>query len=299
MPELPEVESLRLGLENKIINSKILSCEILKLKIVSGNGTKRKADKKKALEFINSIRNRKIKSINRIAKNLIINLDDDSILIVHLKMTGQLVFVDKKQNKTLGGHPIINSYTHDLPNKHTCIIFNLNNGVLFYNDIRMFGYVLYYKNILEAKNLGHFKNIGLDPFDKNFTFDYFKTEIKKKNKNLKSVLLDQDIVTGCGNIYTDEICFASKVLPTRNCKTLSDTELKLIYKNIKNILSLAIKHGGSSISNYLLADGSKGNYTKLHKIYGKSGEKCKSCKNILEKSIVSGRGTVFCKFCQK
>lgn len=299
MPELPEVEALRLGLEKKILGSKILDCKILKPKIVSGNSTKRKASLKNSNNFIKSVQNKKIRSLKRLAKNLIVEFTDDSVLVVHLKMTGQLVFVNHKKEYVLGGHPITESYINSLPNKHTCLIFKLDNGELFYNDVRMFGYVLYYKNIKEAKELGHFKNIGLEPFDKNFTLNYLKKEIKKKNRNLKSVLLDQSIVNGCGNIYSDEVCFAAKVLPTRNCKKLKDFEIALLYKNIKRILALAIKHGGSSISNYLLADGSRGNYARLHKVYGRDGEKCFICKSILKKEIVAGRGTVFCPHCQK
>ncbi len=299
MPELPEVESLRLGLVSKIVGSKIFEVEILKSKIVSGNGTSRKESKAKTEKFLEGLRGRKIKEIRRIAKNLIIELDNESVLVIHLKMTGQLVFVGKNKEKTLGGHPITKSYTDDLPNKHTAIIFNLNNGKLFYNDVRMFGYVLFYNNLLEAKKQGHFKNIGLEPFDKEFTFNYFKNELKKKNKNIKAVLLEQSIVNGCGNIYADEVCFASKVLPMRSCKSLNEREISLLYKNIKNILSLAIKHGGSSVSNYLLADGSRGNYARLHKVYKRAGEKCKVCGNILEKDTVAGRTTVFCRECQK
>ena len=299
MPELPEVESLRLGLNRKLSKSKIKSVQIIKPKLVSGNGTLRKISKKKTEEFIKEITGEKILNIKRIAKNLIIELSNEKILIVHLKMTGQLVFVDKKKNKTLGGHPIIKSFVDELPNKHTAIIFNLENGTLFYNDVRMFGYVLYFKNIGDARNHGLFKNIGLDPFDKNFTLEYFKKEIRKTNRNLKATLLDQKIVTGCGNIYTDEVCFASKVNPERNCKSLKDKEIENIYNNIKSILKTAIEHGGSSVSDYLLADGSRGNYARLHKVYGKGGEKCFNCKNILERKVVAGRATVFCKDCQK
>lgn len=299
MPELPEVESLRLGLNKRIIKGKIVSVEIIKPKLVSGNGTLRKISKNKSEEFIKETTGEKIVSIKRVAKNLIIELSNEKIIIVHLKMTGQLVFVDKKKNKTLGGHPIIKSFTDNLPNKHTAIIFNLNNGTLFYNDVRMFGYVLYFKNIINVKNHGLFKNIGLDPFDKNFTLEYFKKEIKNTNRNLKATLLDQKIVTGCGNIYTDEVCFASKVLPERSCKSLKDKEIESIYNNIKIILKTAIEQGGSSVSDYLLADGSRGNYAREHKVYGKGGEKCKICKNILEKKVIAGRATVFCKNCQK
>lgn len=299
MPELPEVESIRLGLEKKIINSKIKSVEVLKPKIIFGNGTKRRVSTKKIKEFKAGINGRKIKRLKRIAKNIILELDNEAVLIIHLKMTGQLVFLDKDKNRTLGGHPILESYTSSLPNKHTCLIFQLNNGQLFYNDVRMFGYVLYYKNILEAKKNNHFKNLGLDPFQKEFTLPYFEKEILKKNKNIKSVLLEQSIVTGCGNIYADEICFASHILPTRICKSLSPSEISLLYKNVKKILALAIKHGGSSVNNYLLIDGSRGNYARLHKVYGRAGQNCKICKTKLEKVIVAGRTTIFCKNCQK
>ncbi|MDQ1281855.1 MAG: Formamidopyrimidine-DNA glycosylase [Patescibacteria group bacterium] len=324
MPELPEVESLRLGLNKKIIGSKILNVKIIKPKLVSSNGTLRKVNKKKEEEFKKEIIGERIKQIKRVAKNLIIELNNEKILIVHLKMTGQLVFESKrthpksfpkylgkdtseqseeevgfKKERIIGGHPIIKSFTDDLPNKHTAIIFNLSNGTLFYNDVRMFGYVLYFKNILEAKNHGLFKNIGLDPFDKNFTLKYFKEGLGKTNRNLKATLLDQKIVTGCGNIYTDEVCFASKVLPKRNCKSLKEKDIENIYKNIKTILKSAIKHGGSSVSDYLLADWSRGNYAREHKVYGKGGEKCSVCKNILERKIIAGRATVYCKHCQK
>lgn len=163
----------------------------------------------------------------------------------------------------------------------------------------MFGYVLFYENLLTAKKSGHFKYLSLDPFEKDFSLKYFKNELKKKNKKLKTVFLEQSVVNGLGNIYSDEVCFASKVLPVRNCKSLNDEEIFLIYKNIKKILKLSIKLGGSSVSNYLLADGSRGNFANLLKVYGKSGKKCKTCKNILQKSLLSGRTTVFCPFCQK
>jgi formamidopyrimidine-DNA glycosylase len=193
------------------------------------------------------------------------------------------------------GQLLYNSDKH----KHTHIIFELSSGILHYNDVRKFGYVLYYKNISEAIRFGHFKNIGLEPFEKAFTLEYFQNEIRKKNKSIKTVLLEQSIVVGCGNIYADEICFASKVLPSRNCKTLSPEESKLLYQNIKSILKRAIKEGGSSISDYLLPDGTKGKYANSHKVYGRSGLSCSICGNILEKSIVSGRATVYCDVCQK
>jgi formamidopyrimidine-DNA glycosylase len=304
MPELPEVESLRAGLEKVLKGRTVKDIEIRNGKLVSGSGTKRTASKKKSFEFVDNLKDKKILSVKRRAKNIFIELDTKEIILVHLKMTGQLVYENQKTGKVknnivTGGHPIEELYRQTLPHKHTHIIFTLDSGTLYYNDVRKFGYVLYYKDIDAAIEANHFSKIGLEPFDPAFTFQYFRDEIKKKNKALKTVLLEQSVVVGCGNIYADEVCFASKVLPSRNCKTLTDTEIKLIHKNIIKMLRHAIDLGGSSISDYLLADGSRGNFAREHKVYGRGGEKCEICKNILEKSVIAGRTTVFCLICQK
>lgn len=280
MPELPEVETLRIGLEKVLIGNSILNVEIKNKKIISGNGTKRFSDKKKEIEFISGIINKKIISVARRAKNIIITLSDNSIILVHLKMTGQMVY-------------------DEAPHKHTHIIFKLKKGVLNYNDVRQFGYVLWYENLAGAVSAGHFQKLGFEPFDKNFRVSYFAENIIKKNKSIKAALLEQTVVVGCGNIYCDEICFASNILPTRNCKTLEKIEIENLYKNIIKILSKAIRLGGSSVSDYVAVNGESGKYANLHKVYGKSGLPCPICKNILEKTIISGRATVFCNTCQK
>ncbi len=314
MPELPEVEALRRGLVKTIVGSTILEVKILNEKLVSGKGTTRYADKNKTTEFTENLRGKKIVEIQRRAKNLIIILETQEIILVHLKMTGQLVFVPDKSPQ--------------FPHKHTYIIFKLDNGTLYYNDVRQFGYVLYFKEQLphpaspykgEEQLSDHFKNLGLEPFSENFTLEYFKNELKKmasKSKNsfslpIKKVLLEQKIVVGCGNIYCDEVLWASSVLPTRPIKSLKDFELEKIYENIKIILERAINSGGSSIANYLLADGKRGNYADFHNAYQKTGQKCKFkspqppldkggvapfiCTGIIEKINMSGRGTHFCQ----
>lgn len=163
----------------------------------------------------------------------------------------------------------------------------------------MFGYVLYYENILDARKVGHFQNLGVDPLSKDFTLKYFTEALKKKNKTIKAVLLEQSVVTGCGNIYTDEACFASSVRPTRLASKLTKLEVDHLYKNIKKILRLSIKHGGTSLSDYLNAEGKKGNFMKYLKVYGRAGEKCLNCGSVLKKIIVAGRTTVYCPKCQK
>jgi len=303
MPELPEVESVRRGLNKVLIGQTIKNVKVNNGKIVFSHSNIRQNSKAKTLSFINNITNKKIVKVSRRAKNIIIELSDESIILIHLKMTGQLVYVGAPsahpQEKIIGGHPITESYTATLPNKHTHIVIALDNGTLYYNDIRQFGYVLYYQSLAAAEQNKHFEKMGVEPLEKDFTPEYFESKIKLKNKSIKASLLEQDIVVGCGNIYADEICFASKVSPLRICKTLSSNEIKKIYTNIKKILQDAIDNGGSSISDYLLADGSRGNYANHHKVYGKAGEPCYTCKSPLLKCIVSGRATVYCNVCQK
>jgi formamidopyrimidine-DNA glycosylase len=306
MPELPEVEALRRGLQKVITGSTVLNVEVLNAKIVSGNGTKRTGSQEKKQEFQHSLENKTITGLERRAKNILINFDSGELLLVHLKMTGQLVFVpnksslNQKDGKTiLGGHPIEES-EHSLPHKHTYIIFTLNNGTLYYNDVRQFGYVLYFKSYAELDTLNHFEGLGVEPFDSEFTYAYFKSEILKKKTSIKKVLLDQSIVVGCGNIYADEVCFASHVLPTRICSTLTEKELQSMYENIPIILDKAIHSGGSSVANYLLADGKRGNYTDYHKVYKREGKKClnKNCTSTIVKMEHAGRGTHYCPTCQ-
>ena len=298
MPELPEVEALRLGLETRLVGAKINKITVLKGKIVSSHGTTRVENPLKILQFTTKPVGKKIIALERRAKNIIINLSDGSLFLVHLKMTGQLVFVSSDNEKVIGGHPTQES-TQTLPHKHTYIIFELDNGTLYYNDIRQFGYVLYYNNIQEAIDKQHFKTYGSEPLASDFNFNDFATKLKDKPGILKKVLLDQTVVVGCGNIYADEVCFASGVLPSRKCKSLTRPELQKLYNNIKRILHHAVEQGGSSIANYLLADGTRGNYADFHNVYGKKGKQCVICGIPLSSTVLAARTTIFCEKCQK
>jgi formamidopyrimidine-DNA glycosylase len=291
MPELPEVEALRLGLKTRLVGSKILKIKVKDGmgKLVSSNGTTRVSDPLKILEFENMALGRTITELDRRAKNIMIHLDDGSLFLVHLKMTGQLVFVSKDNVKVIGGHPMQES-TQDLPHKHTYITFELDTGTLYYNDVRQFGYVLYYPSMKALDDLNHFDKLGAEPLSQEFDYNTFSKKLKSKKSPIKKVLLDQTVVV---------VCFASGVLPTRMCDTLTRNETQKLYNNIKRILSHAVEQGGSSIANYLLADGSRGNYADYHNVYGKKGKPCVVCGNILSSSVVATRTTVFCKHCQK
>ncbi len=299
MPELPEVENLRIGLERAIVRQKIKSVKVEKPKLVSGKGTKRPPSLKKKLEFINGLTGERFLCIERRAKNLVFKLSHDKIIIVHLKMSGQFSYKPFKKGKQInGGHPIELSET-ELPNKHTHVTFELERGMLYYNDTRMFGYLLYYKDAKAFELAQHFSTYGVEPISKDFTVAHLRHGVNGKKGKIKAVLMDQQIVTGLGNIYADESLFESGIRPDRSPASLSKNEIQKLHKAIVRIITKAIKVGGSSVATYKLLDESEGNYAREHKVYGKNGKKCTTCNTLFKKIIVGGRTTIFCPKCQK
>lgn len=307
MPELPEVENLRKGLEQAITGQKIRLVKILKPKLVSGKGAIRSASQKKKNEFERGAEGEIFEKIERRAKNLIFRLSHNKIILVHLKMSGQFVYLPKPLASTrpglssktvIGGHPIELS-EKKLPNKHTHIIFELEKGTLYYNDTRMFGYLLFYPNEEAFETENHFALYGLEPLSKEFTLKYFAKALKNKTGAIKGVLMDQKIVTGLGNIYTDESLFAARIRPDRSASSLRNLEIKRLRQAIIRIIKRATKVGGSSVATYRLLDETRGNYAREHKVYGKAGKPCVSCRKPLSKTVIQGRTTIFCPHCQK
>lgn len=236
-----------------------------------------------------------------------------SYMVVHLKMTGQMVYQPKQgsiqdpdnqspsnssQAFIGGGHPIVESETV-LPNKHSHIIFELEKGSLYYNDTRMFGYCLYFKNYDQVVQLLESGDYGYDPLSPSFSLQAFENKLKTKQGVLKKVFLDQKVVTGLGNIYADEVCFRAGVRPYRKVSTLSKKEIQKLYQAIVEIIPKAVSLRGSSVSDYLLADGSRGNYAREHKVYNRGNLNCLSCTETLKKIVLVGRTTVYCPYCQK
>lgn len=316
MPELPEVENLRLGLEKKIVGQKIKSVAVTAPKLVSGSGNLRTASKKKTREFIEGLTGGTISRVERRAKNLIFRFKSGKILLVHLKMSGQFSY--KEGNElTTGGHPFPlpnkpGSRTFDgalrhssqeskvsLPGKHTHVIFELSRGTLYYNDIRTFGYLLYFPNEEEFVKSEQFKNIGPEPLSGEFSEAYFKSVLKNKRTNIKALLLGQSAVAGLGNIYADETLFDARIRPTRRASSLRLEEVKGLHGAIKKILPRAIKLGGSSVATYRLLDETRGNFAREHKVYGRGGKKCLRCGARLVSKKIAGRTTVYCLNCQK
>lgn len=293
MPELPEVETIRRDLEKQIINKKIVDVEILHKKIVQGDNR----------DFARVLKNNKIKNIDRIGKLLIFELvDGDNFLFTHLKMTGQFIYT-KGKVVVAGGHseewgkkPQITKELERVDKYARVIITFADKSKLYFNDMRVFGYMKVDSKIVKDKIVSDF---GIEPFTDNFTLNNFENIFKNRRISLKAILLNQKLIAGIGNIYADEICFSASVRPDKKAPILTKQEMNKLHKATEQILKKAIENRGTTFNNYVDASGNKGNFVKYLQIYGRGGKECKKCKNILSKIKLAGRGTVFCKNCQK
>lgn len=305
MPELPEVETVVRELRPKLKNKIIKEVRVLMPKMVAlGPGTLpnlRKTDGSVAEKFAKTLKNQKITNVDRRAKLIMIDLAGKFAVLVHLKMTGQLIFLSKKElNKQIR---LLNIETYTpvrLPAKSTHVIFEFKDGSrLFYNDFRQFGYLKLVTD-KELPNVREIKEFGPEPLDKNFTFQVFeKILLKKPKATLKPFLLDSNVIAGIGNIYSDEIMFFAKLRPTRKVKSLNPEEKRLLFKGVKNILQDAVDHYGSSVGDFIRPSGDWGSYGKLHKVYGRSGKLCKACGTAIKSLKFNGRTGSFCPNCQK
>ena len=288
MPELPEIETVKLGLQKYLVGHKIEKIEIKIPKMLAGPQKQ--------------ILGTKITKIKRIGKGLIIEFDNGFVLAVHFKMTGQLVFQDKNTkglslSKKVGGEI--------LPSKYSHIIFTLDKGAMFYyNDIRQFGWMKILKKD-DLMQMPFFSQMGPEPkvssdfSGKELTLDYFKNVLLKSNLAVKVILMDQKKIGGIGNIYANDALFLAKIDPRRKGKSLNATELKKLYDAIFAVIKKSLRLGGSSDENFVNALGQDGNYQKHALVYGKQGERCSICNGIIEKVQLGGRGTYFCPKHQK
>lgn len=285
MPELPEVETIRRGLQASIVNKKIVKIDIHKPKQVHGD----------AFIFRKKILGNKIVKVERIGKLLIFKLQKgEDYLLVHLKMTGQLIYKNKN-SIVAGGHNL--PIGEGLPNKYSHIIIYFADGsVLFYNDLRQFGYLKIVHHLAKEEIKSKY---GLEPLTKEFIWSNFLAVIGKKKGILKSILLNQQIFSGIGNIYADEICFRSAIRPDRRVESLGAKDKKKIFQACQYIMAKAVASGGTTFSDYRTTDGAHGAYVKYLKVYGRAKQKCLKCKkNLITKHKVAGRGTHFCSYCQ-
>ena len=288
MPELPEVEVLKKSLSRLISNTKIN-----KIKIKNKN-----LRYKITHSFQKKLKNNFIYKITRRSKYIIFDLKNKDRLLLHLGMSGIVFLIrsnDQKKIKT--------SFYYDLNilPKHNHIFIYLNNGyILVYNDVRRFGFFKIITNKNFIKNSFLLK-LGPEPLSKFFNYSYFKKYIINKKKNIKQLLMDQNFVSGLGNIYVNEILFASKINPTRICKDIFGKEINILIKHTKKILKKSILYGGSSIKDFKNTLGQTGGYQENFKVYGKENFECpsKECRGQIKRVFISSRSTFFCTKCQK
>lgn len=240
----------------------------------------------------------RVKAVRRRAKVLIIDLHSKYSLIIHLKMTGQLVFRSNDDEVRFGaGHPS-KSLIDKLPDRSTRVILDFGDSKLFFNDQRKFGWMRLLPTI-EIPEIDFFKRVGPEPLAQNFTAQDFIQRIRRRSKsNIKAVLLDQTVVAGIGNIYSDESLFAAKIHPLTLVKDLTNKQLTTLFHELRAVLKLSIDKGGSSDKNYVDAHGKKGSYLSFAKVFRRNGQPCLVCGTIIEKSRVAGRGTHTCPVCQ-
>lgn len=288
MPELPEVETLKQELAAVLVGKKIKSASCDWPKMVQPLSV---------AKFCKNLVGQRIKSVDRRAKILIITLENDQHILVHLKMTGQLIFKPRKGNLVGGGHPQPGG-ADGLPNKFTRIVLEFTDGsTLYHNDMRKFGWSRLVSETEKDNMLAH---NGPEPLSKDFSLKYFKGILDRyPNRKIKQTLLDQTLIAGIGNIYADEAAFLAKVLPTRLADTLNQKEIVDLHKFIIKVLKHSIRKKGTSAKNYLRSDGSKGGFVPYLNVYGRGKLACKICRAPISKIKLNGRGTHFCEECQK
>lgn len=294
MPELPEVETVRTGLSQLIIGKVIAR--------VAHDWDKSFPNAKTDVNKF--VIGAQVIEIRRRAKVLLIDLSSNYTLVIHLKMTGQLVYVQgstlySKGERFGAGHPN-DSLVGDLPDKSTRVTIEFSDGSqLFFNDQRKFGWV----KLVESHNVQSLKfmmTVGPEPLDADFTQIAFRKRLlRRPNTNIKAVLLDQTVIAGIGNIYADESLWGAKINPTTLVKDLSVQKINTLYAEVRYVLNLAIEKGGSSDRNYVNAEGKKGSYLSFARVFRREGQPCPRCSTIIIKTRVAGRGTHTCPKCQK
>ncbi|MBR3332353.1 bifunctional DNA-formamidopyrimidine glycosylase/DNA-(apurinic or apyrimidinic site) lyase [Candidatus Saccharibacteria bacterium] len=278
MPELPEVETIRRGLKDFITNRKIIKIDVF-------------CDK----SFVGKPVLGTVKNIRRFGKALVIDLDNGKSLLIHLRMTGQLIFDGKE--RYAAGHPSEN-FTATLPNKQTRVVIYFDNGTLYFNDQRKFGFV---KTISteEVTNDPFVKKLAKEPWAMS-PEDFYQKLQKHKSAPIKAIILDQTIICGLGNIYADEALFDAGIHPETKSGSLTRKEAETLLKSACDVMDRSIASGGSTMATYVKADGTKGDYLeKFAQVFRREGRACPKCGGEIAKIRVAGRGTHICPHCQR
>ncbi len=307
MPELPEVEIVRMGLSRLAVGKTIISVE---------HDTPKSFPNAKG-DVEQFMIGATIVDVRRRAKVLLVDLSTQYTLVIHLKMTGQLVFVRSEQasgrgssssgdssvgssdSRFGGGHPT-SSLIDRLPDRSTRVTITFSDGShLYFNDQRKFGWVRLMPTV-EVENLDFFKKVGPEPLSADTTAQLFITRIRRrKGTSIKAALLDQTTIAGVGNIYADESLWGAKIHPTIRVGELTDADLELLFSELVYVLKLSIEKGGSTDKTYVNAEGKKGSYIKFARVFRREKLPCPRCGEIIIKTRVAGRGTHTCPQCQR
>ena len=286
MPELPEVEIVRQSLNKKINNKKVKKVIVrnrnLRFKIPSN--------------FVTFLKDKKIINVKRFSKYLILCLSNDQYCLLHLGMSGTIHIKNNTQKNLFTNTSFYSSPT--LPTKHNHVEIIFKNLKVIYNDPRRFGFFEIIKSSSLLKK--RFNKFGPEPFQPKFNLKYITSYFKGKKKNIKNFLIDQNFVSGIGNIYASEILFLSKINPFKQADLIKKKDYKKILINSKKVLKRAIKKGGSSIRDFKNTSGKKGGFQKNFNVYERNGLTCKrqNCNGIIQKKIITNRSTFFCNICQ-
>ena len=291
MPELPEVETITRQLEKVLVGHKIVGVEVKHPKSFRGDKSK--------------IVGQKITGMRRRAKMMMVALANGYFVLVHLKMTGQVIYRNGKKN-VAGGHPTRSTssgraadWVGELPSRHTRVIVNLDNGAkLFFNDQRIFGWM---KVVTREGLERELKNYGLDIIDETVTGDYFYSMLQKSRRAVKLVITDQVKIAGVGNIYANDGLWCAGIDPRREANKINKQESDKLLTCLRQVINAGIKYGGATASddNYVNASGLGGKYQEHFLVYERVGAKCHGCKSIIVKTKLGGRGTYFCPECQR
>lgn len=301
MPELPEVETIKRGLERFLLNKKIVQVKI--------------ATEKSFVGPRELVEDQKVVDLRRRGKALLVDLSGGVTLMMHLRMTGQLIYrmrgtengadiltVAKRRQlgdsqSFAGGHPT-DAFFAELPNKQTRVEIQLEDGTLFFNDQRKFGFIKVLETA-EVEDEAFIKKLAPEPWQ--MTGEEFYQRLQRhKNALIKAVILDQGVIAGLGNIYADEALFMTKIHPARRAGSLSEKEAEELLVAARTVMERSIESGGSTMATYVRADGTKGNYLeKFAQVFRREGQACLKCGAEIEKIRVAGRGTHICPVCQK
>ena len=288
MPELPEVEVVKKSLEDKIKNLTI------KRVVINNNKLRYKINNRQFYR----IKGKKIISVERRSKYLLINLNHNFTILAHLGMTGKFFIINKNntKQKTSFYYSIIKDES-----KHDHITLYLDRGLrLIYNDVRKFGFLKLFKSKSIFKS-NHLKFLGPEPLTKKFNLNYMVKYIINKKITIKNLLMNQKFISGLGNIYCNEILFLCKLNPHRTVKKINKKELKNIVRFTKIILKRSILQGGSSIKDFTNTEGESGSFQQKFNVYNREKSRCnrKNCSGIIRKIYTSNRSSFFCSRCQK